>query len=80
MLYISKKTRNVRQNRFNKVEQRVEKKEEVIVPVIVEPIKVEDIVTPEEIAPVEIPVEAKRKIKKTEKVDKKENEENDGRE
>lgn len=81
MLYVSKKAKNVRQNRFNgrMVKKEVQKTVE-ITPTIVEPAEVKNDIVIEKIEPVQIPVEGKRKIKKTEKVDNIENEDNDGRE
>lgn len=81
MLYVSKKAKNVRQNRFNgrMVKKEVQKTVE-IAPTVVEPAEVKNDIVIEKIEPVQIPVEGKRKIKKTEKVDNIEKEDNDGRE
>lgn len=81
MLYVSKKAKNVKQNRFNDrmVKKEVQKTVE-ITPTVVEPAEVKNDIVIEKIEPVQIPVEGKRKIKKTEKVDNIENEDNDGRE
>lgn len=81
MLYVSKKAKNVRQNRFNgrMVKKEVQKTVD-ITPTVVEPAEVKNDIVIEKIEPVQIPVEGKRKIKKTEKVDNIENEDNDGRE
>lgn len=81
MLYVSKKAKNVRQNRFNgrMVKKEVQKTVD-ITPTVVEPAEVKNDIVIEKIEPVQIPVEGKRKIKKAEKVDNIENEDNDGRE
>lgn len=81
MLYVSKKAKNVRQNRFNdRMVKKEVQKPVVITPTVVEPTEVKNDIVVEKIEPVQIPVEGKRKIKKTEKVDKNEIEDNDGRE
>ena len=81
MLYVSKKAKNVRQNRFNgRMVKKEEQKTVEITPTVVEPAEVKKEIVIEKIEPVQIPVEGKRKIKKTEKVDNIEKEDNDGRE
>lgn len=81
MLYVSKKAKNVRQNRFNgRMVKKEEQKTVEIIPTVVEPAEVKNDIVIEKIEPVQIPVEGKRKIKKTEKVDNIEKEDNDGRE
>ena len=76
MLYISKKTKNVKSDRYFK---RTPKKENIEV-VVVKPVEIKSDVTPERIEPTVISVENKRKPKKVEKVDKEENDKEDGRE
>ena len=71
MLYVCKRTKNVHQDRFDKVI-------EVVKPTVIEPVKIENEIEPEKVEPVRIVVEPKRKVKKVEKLDNIENTENDG--
>lgn len=65
MLYVCKKTKNVKHDRFDKV---------ISKPTVIEPTKIE----PEKVEPVKVVVELKRKVKKVEKPDNIENTEKDG--
>jgi hypothetical protein len=71
MLYVCKKTKNVHQDRFDRVI-------EVVKPTVIEPVKIENEIEFEKVEPVKIVVEPKRKVKKVEKLDNIENTEKDG--
>lgn len=71
MLYVCKKTKNVHQDRFDRVI-------EVVKPTVIEPVKIENEIELEKVEPVKIVVEPKRKVKKVEKLDNIENTEKDG--
>lgn len=69
MLYVCKKTKNVKHDRFDKV---------IIKSTVIEPTKIENKIEPEKVEPVKVVVELKRKVKKVEKPDNIENTEKDG--
>lgn len=78
MLYISKKARNVRHDRFDRRVKKVSAPE-VIEPVVVEPEVIENDITPEEVKPEAVVPEPKRRPRKTAD-NKEEKGEEDGRE